>query len=98
MASTNHASLVELMETPAYQNLVNDAQRFFILKYIGGGLATGTYDAVAATRLAYPKCKTPKILSYQLMSKRCMRKVLALHWHRSAMDEVLSDLQRLIKQ
>jgi hypothetical protein len=97
-STSGYLHLRELMASPEYQHLANAAQRFFIIEYVSLGIATGTYDAVKAAAIAYPRCKTPKLLSYQLMSKRCIRKVLALHWHRSAIDEVILDLQRLIKQ
>ena len=90
--------LEELLVTPEFLKL-SRAQRVFVMRYVRVGLATGTYDAVAATKIAYPRAtKNANIRSYQLQAGKKIRTVLDLHFRRGELEILLSDLKRLVKK
>lgn len=96
---TNFLSPQAVTLTPEYQAL-NGSQKVFTLHYITFGYESGVYDALKAAALAYgSKHKTPiKIRAYQLLAHRRIRRVLDLHFHRSELEVLLADLQRVVKK
>ncbi len=91
---SKYMSLEAVALTPEYRTL-NHSQQLFVLSYVNKGLVEGVYDAVAAMKASYgPNIKTPKIRAYQILNNRHVRRVLDLHFHRSELDILLSDLRR----
>jgi len=86
---------------PAIQRL-SAPQSFFLVRYIGRGANTGTYDAEEAVRITYPRIsKSPKrvkTLAYQILNRRNIKKILALHFGQSDLELTLTDLRRLLKR
>ena len=90
--------LEELLLTADFLKL-SRAQRIFVLRYIREGLATGRYDAVAATKAAYPRAtKNANIRSYQLLAGKKIRTLLALYFREGELSTLLSDLKRVVKK
>ena len=91
-------SLEAVVITPEFSKL-NPSQRRFVVRYIDQGTVNGTYDAVDAVRHAYGmNTKYVEIRAYQILRNRTVKKVLDIHFRRSGLDSILSDLRRAAKQ
>jgi hypothetical protein len=89
--------LVELEKTQEYQRLT-PKQQLFVATYCEGGLATGTYDPIAATRTAY-ECKSmevARIMSYSLMQNIRIIAVLNRHFQTEPIEAFMVTLDRAI--
>ena len=87
----------ELSQTQEFQRLT-PKQRLFVSTYCEGGLATGVYDPIAATRTAY-ECKSvevARIMSYALMANIRIIAVLNRHFNAEPIEEFLVMLDRAI--
>ena len=86
--------LDEVAALPEFAKL-NPSQRKFVIDHVGAGLVSGTYDAVSAVRFAYgQEIKNPQIRAHQILNNRHVRRVLNLHFRRSDLEILLSDLKR----
>jgi|SRR5579863_935322 len=101
MSQPNSAGLSLETLLPAIQRL-SEPQRIFLVRYVGRGAATGSYDALDAVALAYPRIahssKRVKALAYQLLHRTKIKKLLALHFGQSNLDLTLADVRRLVKR
>ena len=61
-------------------------------------MTTGRYDAVDACKLAYKTVRYAELRAYQLLGNKRLRRILDIHFQRSAMDSLLADLHRVIKR
>lgn len=78
---------------------LNLAQGRFVVSYIDQAVATGVYDAVDSIRRAYGQSiKTPELRAYQILRNKKVKKVLDLHFRRSELDSILSELQRAARK
>ena len=96
--TTNRMPLSELELTQEYQQLTQK-QKLFVAEYCEGGIVTGNYDCVAATRTAY-ECKSPevaRIMSYSLMANIRIIAVLNRHFNTAPIEEFLALLDRAIR-
>ncbi len=89
--------LTAIMGLPEWR-VLTERQRNFLGKYIAEGMTTGRYDAVEACKIAYPNTKYAELRAYQLLGNKRLRRVLDIHFQRSAMDSLLADLHRVIKR
>jgi hypothetical protein len=63
-------SLYDLTQTPEFGKL-SPKMATFLMRYVQDFISTGTFDPLAATKEAYPKCKsdeTARIFGYQLLA------------------------------
>jgi hypothetical protein len=89
--------LIELEKTQEYQRLT-PKQQLFVATYCEGGLATGVYDPIAATRTAY-ECKSvevARIMSYSLMQNIRIVAVLNRHFGTEPIEAFVVMLDRAI--
>jgi hypothetical protein len=94
----NFMRLDEVAALPEFAKL-NPSQRRFVIDYIGAGLVSGTYDAVEAVKWAYGhEMKNAKIRAHQILNNKQVRHVLNMHFRRSEIEIILSDLQRAAKK
>ena len=89
--------LVELEKIQEYQRLT-PKQKLFVATYCEGGLATGVYDPVAATRTAY-ECKSvevARIMSYSLMQNIRIIAILNRHFQTEPIEAFMVALDHAI--
>ena len=89
--------LAELETIQEYQRLT-PKQRLFVATYCEGGLTTGTYDPIAATRTAY-ECKSvevARIMSYSLMQNIRIVAVLNRHFGTDPIESFVVMIDRAI--
>lgn len=97
MEPKQRLSLDQLKETPEYKKLT-PKQQLFVATYVAGGLADGNYDAVLATRTAYP-CRSEevaRIMSYAIMANIRIVAILNRHFGAEPIEEFLVLLDRAI--
>ena len=97
MEPKQRLSLEQVKETTEYKKLT-PKQQLFVATYIAGGLADGNYDAVHATRTAYP-CRSEevaRIMSYAIMANIRIIAVLNRHFGAEPIEEFLVLLDRAI--
>ena len=97
MEPKQRLSLEQLKETPEYKRLT-PKQQLFVATYVAGGLSDGNYDAVLATRTAYP-CRSEevaRIMSYAIMANIRIIAVLNRHFGAEPIEEFLALLDRAI--
>lgn len=90
-------TLDELMDTPEYRALT-PKQQLFVATYVEGGLATGTYDRIDATRKAYV-CKdeeSVRVMSYAMMGNIRVIEALNRHFNTEPIEEFLQEVSRAI--
>ena len=91
-------SLEAIMVTPEYQTL-SPVRRRFVVRYIEQGTATGVYDAVDSVKYAVGlHIKHIEIRAYQLLRNKAVRQVLDIHFRRSGLEPILSDLKRAARK
>jgi hypothetical protein len=89
--------MADLEKTQEFQQLTRK-QQLFVRTYCEGGLSTGNYDAVEATRTAYA-CKTPeiaRIMSYSQLQNIRIIAVLSRHFCRTPIEDFMTLLDRAI--
>jgi hypothetical protein len=89
MESTNQIGIDELL--PAFQRLGLGVQKFLVLYLFNGR------DKVEACRVSHPTCKSPAVLSCQILSRRGVKRVLDIWEQRSAVEATLTNVERLLK-
>jgi hypothetical protein len=89
-------SVIEIMRTPEFQTL-SEKQSIFVARYISGGFLTGRYDATDAAATAY-RTKNPVVLGAELIGQSKIKRVLDLHFRRSGLESILTDLRRAAKK
>jgi len=84
---------------PAMQHL-SESQRIFLARYLSNGR-----NAADAVSVAYPRCKSAKaiqIRGLQVLARKSVRRVLALHRGQSdselKLDLTLADVRRLVRR
>lgn len=97
MEARRKLTLDEVMETPEYRALT-PKQQLFVATYVEGGLATGTYDRLDATRKAYV-CKdeeSVRVMSYAMMGNIRVIEALNRHFNTEPIEEFLQEVSRAI--
>jgi hypothetical protein len=80
MKSTSRIPLAEL-EARAEWQILTPKQQAFLRAYVQSGVTTGTYDALAAVRTAYPTVdKNAKIFSSEILANPKIDRILCLHF------------------
>jgi hypothetical protein len=91
-------TIIEIIERyPAEWALLSSQQRTFVIELIGSD-ANGRYNAVAATKVAYPKVKTPVAWASRLIQNRRVKKVITLHLGLTDTQVLLGDVKSLLKR
>jgi hypothetical protein len=91
-------SLAEIATHTEWQALTTK-ERMFLSSYLQSGIDTGAYDAQFAAQSAYNTSdKNAVILSYELLAKRKIRRVLDLHFGRTETDSLQADLVKAISK
>src|SRR5271156_2284403 len=95
----NRVPLSDIVLLPEFQS-ANAAQQLFVRLYLGVGETTGKYDAVAATRAAYPKCSEDNLStrSSHVLSHKRIREILAIAFGKPTLTSVLPGLDQAIQR
>lgn len=98
MEDQKRLSLVELEQTPEYQQLT-PKQRLFVATYCEGGIRTGIYEPIHATQIAY-KCKNAecaRVMSYALMGNIRIIAALNRHFNATPIEQFIVEVDRAIR-
>ena len=98
MPTGDYLPLSAMTATAAFRNL-NVGQQKFVWHYIENGLASGSYDAIGAVKFAYGQnIKHAAIRARQSLNNKHVAEVLRLHFRRSPLESILSDLRHAAKK
>jgi hypothetical protein len=91
-------TLEQVMATQEYAVLTGK-QQSFVENYIEGGLASGIYDAVAATQMAYAtkSREIARVMSYALITNIRIIAVLNRHFNKEPLAEFVEQVDRAIR-
>jgi hypothetical protein len=98
--STRTMALADLL--PSYEwNCMTAAQRLWVKTFLESGEQTGTFDALAATRVAYPVGKNIVARAAQVQSHRKVKRILNIYFGRTdteSSDPFFDELKRAIRK
>ena len=91
--------LADIVKLPEFQ-AANKAQQVWIQTYQTSGETTGTYDALMATKVAYPSCSAQNLATRacHAQSHKRIKQILAIAFGRPEFESVLPELHRAIKR
>jgi hypothetical protein len=91
--------IADLMRLPDFAELT-DKQQAFCALYVSSGFLTGKYDAGEAAAKVYrtKDAKSAAALGAELLGQSKIRRLLDAHFGKSALDSMLSDLQKAVKR
>jgi hypothetical protein len=92
-------SLAEIMSLPEFQS-ATEGQQLWLKVYLATGEGTGKYDALKATRIAFPKTSAKSLAarSCNIQSHKRVKQILAVAFGRPVMASILSGLDVAIRR